>query len=266
MIHTTEKAPQESLLAPEHWGGYDIMDDATFEGISPLHESFVRLTKKERQQAEDDACENLAKIAAGNATEVRFNTGNEFSASTLNDGTIIALEKRLLLRWTGGVHDSQPANREPRWQEEYRPLYRPARSFWLDGLTKKAAGEFAIFPQQHCQYSHYLEWGVLLSRDIQRLVLPFGLSSAHLRKDGSVDIGFMRTCAQPLPLAIGSVIVSGKLHVKGETHIHAMESTDAIDVVHAAAGKAERSRSPGKLAALAARLGVGGALKPTTQS
>lgn len=262
MLRPVERQPQESLLAPEHWGGYDIADDAFFDDKSPLHESLVSLTATELRQAQIDACENLAKIAAGNATEIGFNVGNEFTASTLNDGTIIAIERESLMRWTGGQYD-KPLVGEPHWMEEYRPVSRPARAHWLEGQSKKAAGEYARFPQQASQYSRSMEWGVLLSRGDDRLALPFSFSSAKVHKDGSVEVNLIRSCAISLPLVLGSVMASGKLPL-GECSIHALEKYNAIDVVHAAAGQPQPSRTHSRASALVQRLGFG-VVKPASQ-
>ncbi|HSX07282.1 MAG TPA: hypothetical protein VLG11_00105 [Candidatus Saccharimonadales bacterium] len=237
---------EANKITPEYWGGYDICNEATFINEPVIPE--VRLTRKEFAHAQRELRYGVGQVAAGNATEIRYQAGNVFDPS-LEDGSLVVVDTELISRRTfddprDAWSVSQIWNNEP-------VMTRPYSEFWLahqDYTTARTHVGCEVLAIAGTTYLRMLQWGVIMRRKEGRAIQPFAFDMTELMHSGKIYTPpiprrdpELQEPVIPIPVNTGEVQIWPRLTSPG-CKLDLFSRIRSIDVVYPAAG----DRQPGQ--------------------
>ncbi len=248
MTHSPE---QQRKLSPEYWDGYDILDASLFTD-EPAAPEDVHLSYKKFNYVRGQLQYGVGQVAAGNATEIRYEA-TEFNPE-LEEGSLVIIDDEDIIRWVYDDPDRRPVGRIP--ESSGPPVTRPYSSLWLnnqDGTPEPISDlgvERVVFVDEHTVYTRSLRWGVIVEQAKTRVIQPFLFNATKLLPNGDIhtpDAGkesLLSMPARPMPVSIGAVNVGPKLTNRryGQT-ITSLARVRSVDIVYPASGSRELARS-----------------------
>lgn len=185
---TLEIPANRDRFKPSYWEGYDLLSG---EGVLPGSRRWY-LGKKEYDRAASWLKPALSEVAAGNHTDVRYQSGIDFNpdAVQIPDGSMVIVDSE-------GV-TSRPMRVD--LMQGSPPISEPFVDYWLKNQpnTGNLGVEAHVDATDSLWYSRWLSWGIMTTAPVydystspatvehRRLIQPFSFSNAALDKSGKV--------------------------------------------------------------------------------
>jgi hypothetical protein len=248
MTHSPE---QQRKLSPEYWDGRDILDASLFTDEPSVPED-VHLSHKKFNYARGQLQYGVGQLAAGNATEIRYEA-TEFNPE-LEEGSLVIIDDEDIMRWVYDDPDRRPVGRIP--ESSGPPVTRPYSSLWLnnqDGTSEPISDlgvERIVFADEHTLYTRSLRWGVIVEQDKTKFIQPFLFNTTKLLPDGDIHTPYaarerlLNMPARPMPVSIGTVNVGPKLtDIRYGQTTTSLARVRSVDIVYPASGSREPAKS-----------------------